>query len=158
MSSRSTLVLAGDVHRRLQAHLFPGDGAEAAAILLCTRVQLGETKLLARDVILVPHEECLRSADQLSWPGEYLEAAIDSVEERDLSVILLHSHPGGMFAFSPADDASDRLVIPSIFAARDAVCPGEHIHGTAVMVPGGAIRARLYNVLLNPTPIELVAV
>lgn len=157
MSSRSTLVLAGDVHRRLQAHLFPGDGAEAAAILLCTRVELGETKLLVKDVMLVPYDECLRSADQLTWPGEYLEAAIDKVEELDLSLILLHSHPGGMFEFSAADDESDRLVMPSIFAVHGAAQPGHMIHGTAIMVPGGAIRARLYDARLNSAPIDLVA-
>lgn len=158
MSSRSTLVLAGDIHRRLQAHLFPGDGAEAAAILLCTRVELGEAKLLVNDVILVPHNECLRSTDQLTWPGEYLEAAIEKVEELGVSVILLHSHPGGVFAFSPADNLSDKLVMPSIFAAHRALSPSHALHGTAVMVPGGAIRARLYDKCLNYFPIDLVAV
>ncbi len=157
MSARPSLVLAGDMHRRLQAHLFPGDGAEAAAILLCTRLMLGEPKLLVKDVLLVPLEACARSPDQLDWPGEFIEEALDRADQGDLSLVLLHSHPGGLYRFSAADDASDRLVMPSLFMARSHD-QAPTFHGSAIMVPGGAIRARLYDERLASTPIALVAV
>ena len=66
-----TLVLSGVTHRGLEKHLFPGDGKEAAAILLCSRVERVGLKLLVRDVIQVPHKHCYRTATYLTWPGEY---------------------------------------------------------------------------------------
>jgi hypothetical protein len=158
VNTRSTLVLAGGVHRRLQEHLFPGDGKEAAAILLCTRMPLQEPKLLVKDVVLVPYEACHRFENRLVWSGACLEDAIDRSEQDDLSMILLHSHPGGQYEFSTADDASDQLVMPSLFMARDCNRSGKIMHGSAIMVPGGAVRARLYDQHLIPTPIMLVAV
>ncbi len=52
---------------------------------------------------------------------------------------MIHSHPGGLFAFSDIDDASDRRVIPGLFHAHG------DLHGSAIMTPDGAIRARLYS-------------
>jgi len=35
MSGPQVLAFAGTQHEQLRAHLFPGDGLEAAAVLLC---------------------------------------------------------------------------------------------------------------------------
>lgn len=158
MSVRPALAMSGDVHRRLHFHLFPGDGAEAAAILLCSRVSPDDPKLFVKDVLLVPHEDCVRSSDHLVWPGEWLEEALDRAELCDLSLILLHSHPGGLYGFSKADDASDRLVMPSLFLARSVPAEGEMLHGSAIMVPDGSIRARFYDQRLKAITFALVAV
>ena len=46
-----TLALTGDQHEFLRRHLFPGDGNEAAAILLCGRRDGDRRKRLAvRDI------------------------------------------------------------------------------------------------------------
>ena len=111
-----TLVVPGRTHRRLRSHLFPGDGLEAAALLLCARVDLRRTRLIVRDMLPVAHEACARrTRDALSWPGEYVEMAIDRAEAEGLTVIAVHSHPGGLFAFSAQDDASDRILMPALF-------------------------------------------
>lgn len=140
MTAHSRLVLTEEIHTALREHLFPGDGKEAAAILICTRSPGAALKLLSKKVILVPHEECkVRKPDALTWPGEYLELAIDEALPRSLSIILVHSHPGGLFDFSIADDSSDESTMVSLAQGVEA------IHGSAIMIPGGAMRARVYH-------------
>jgi len=145
MNRQATLILSAGQHGSLKAHIFPGDGLEAAAILLCSRVVGTHVKLLVRDYILVPHGVCERQANFLSWPGEYIEEALDRAEEDDLSIILLHSHPGGLFEFSQADLQSDSLVMPAIFAGRPVRYKEKIWHGSALMLEVGAMRANLYD-------------
>jgi hypothetical protein len=153
MNAPTALAFAGIQHERLGAHLFPGDGLEAAAILLCSRSSPPRMRVLVRDMILVPHEACrIRRADFIAWPGHYIEKALDRAEAEDLCVILMHSHPGGLFAFSVADDDSDGLVMPSLIENHG------RFHGSAIMVPEGAVRARWYDGELRPRPIDLVTV
>jgi len=152
-----TLVLPDAVHRRLERHLFPGDGKEAAAILLCSRVELGGLKLLVRDVIIVPHDKCERNAVFLTWPGDYIDIALAAAEEEDLSIILLHSHPTGFYGFSRVDDASDQDTIRSLIMAGPVNNVHEPWHGSAIMVPSGAIKARVYDRAMRAHPIDLVS-
>lgn len=150
MSKRITLVLTYEMHQTLLAHLFPGDGNEAAGILICKRVS---RRFLVRDVICVPHEACaIRAADRIVWPGQFIEEAIDRAEDADLSIILIHSHPGGWLEFSGADNDSDTRTMPGLFAAF-----GKQ-HGSAIMAPSGAVRARIYSRDLGRTPVNLVTV
>jgi proteasome lid subunit RPN8/RPN11 len=149
----STLAFTGVLHEALKAHLYPGDGLEAAAILLCSRTPEPRLRLLTREIIRIPHEECeVRKEDSIYWPGAYLEKAIDLAEADDLTIVLIHSHPGGLFAFSRADDVSDQAVLPSLFQAFGK------LHGTAIMTPDGAVRARLYDSNLVQSPVDLVSV
>ncbi len=149
----TTLSLTQGRHQDLHRHLFPGDGKEAAAVLVCTRVPGARRRLLVRDVVLVPHEACAERTDSsLTWPSQCIEQAIDIAEAGQHSLILLHSHPNGYPAFSQTDDDSDREVIPCIFAAHG------DLHGTAVMLPSGVIFARLYDSLGVQTPVDLVSV
>lgn len=147
-----TLSLSGVWHERLRAHLFPGDGLEAAAILVCSRTPGPRLRLLVREAILVPYDECRRERDSLTWPGRYIEQAIDRAEREQLAIILLHSHPGGFFDFSGLDEQSDQTVIPSLHHAFG------DLHGSAIMVPDGAMRARLYGPHLAARPVDLVSV
>lgn len=147
------LAMTGVLYARIVDHLYPGDQKEAAAILLCSRTPGPRLRLLVKDAILVPHTACkVREPDQINWPGEYLERAIDLAEPLGLAIILIHSHPGGLFAFSRPDDDSDAIVIPCLFQASG------DIHGSAIMTPDGAIRARLYGRDMSKTAVELVSV
>lgn len=153
MNAPSALAFSGIQHERLCAHLFPGDGLEAAAILLCSRSAPPRVRLLVRDIVLVPHDACrVRRSDFIAWPGHYIEAALERAEAENLAVVLMHSHPGGLFAFSTADDDSDRLVLPSLIENHGS------FHGSAIMVPGGAVRARCYDRELRAHPLALVTV
>lgn len=142
--SKRTLAISGVLHAKLVSHLLPKDGREAAAILLCSFGHGPNANLIARDLIGVPYAEChLRKPDLITWPGERLAAAQDAAEDAGLTLVLMHSHPGGMFDFSKADDASDRIVMQHLFEGWCGPTPAAI--ASAVMVPGGAIRARSYS-------------
>ncbi|WP_146122888.1 ThiF family adenylyltransferase, partial [Burkholderia multivorans] len=150
MNPSATLTITDDVYRQVRRHLFPGDELESAAILLCVKAGTKRTRLIAREALLVPHSACRRERDFLTWPGLFIEDAIDRAGSEDLALILLHSHPGGLFAFSTLDDASDRSTMSGLFQAL-----GE-LQGSAIMTPDGAVLARLYSPDLVPRPVELV--
>lgn len=154
MIPASCLAFAGVTHAKVRRHLYPGDGCEAAAILLCTKPKQGmRSRLLVRDAILVPYADCgRREPNRITWPGAWLEVAIDAAEKDDLALVMIHSHPGGLFAFSDVDDASDRNVIPGLFQALGP------LHGSAIMTPDGAVLARLYNPDMRAQTVDLVSV
>lgn len=150
MSAAVTLAIQARDHELVRRHLFPGDGKEAAAILICASCEGPRKRLLVRDLLLVPHDECKRTPDHVTWPGLWIEKAIELAEPDGLTILLMHSHPGGFFDFSHIDDRSDQITMPSMLEAFGRE------HGSAVMVPDGAILARLYGRDLAPQPIELV--
>jgi hypothetical protein len=151
IARRTTLVLPQPLMERLRTHLFPGDGLEAAGLLLCGLTAGRRQKLLALEWLPVPHKACKRHADYITWPGEYGEKAITKADENGLAIIAVHSHPGGLFAFSDADDKSDRVLMPAIYHGTDQVC------GSAIMIPDGTVRARLYSGGAHMRPIDLVS-
>jgi hypothetical protein len=153
MNSPRVLAFAGVQHDLVRAHLFPGDGLEAAAVLLCSRSAGTRVRLMVREILLVPYNACrVRRGDFIVWPGSYLEDALEQAETEDLTLVLIHSHPGNLFAFSVLDDNSDLDIVPSLLANH-----GE-FHCSAIMTPDGAVRARSYDKRLVPQPIELVTV
>lgn len=153
MMPATTLSLTQAAHAQLLAHLFPGDGKEAAAVLVCTRVPEPRVRLLVKDFVMVPHHACRRRTENsLTWPGEFIEAAIDLAEPAGLSIILLHSHPTGYPDFSLVDDGSDGDVIPFL---QEAIATD---HGSAVMLPDGRILARMYGPNGEVTSVDLVSV
>jgi ThiF family len=79
-----------------------------------------------------------------------VETAIDRAETLGASVIAVHSHPGGLFQFSDVDDASDHLLMPALYHGTRRVC------GSAIMTPGGALRARMYETGETAAPFDLV--
>ncbi|GAA2857957.1 uncharacterized UPF0146 family protein [Aminobacter niigataensis] len=148
-----TLAFAGSTHRHLVSHLHPGDGNEAAAILICSSSPGLRRRLVVRETIAVPYMACsLRAPDAVVWPGSYIEQAIDVAEPEGLTIILLHSHPGGWLDFSHVDDESDARVIPGIFEGVGGQ------HGSAVMTADGAVRARIYASDMSHEEVDLVTV
>ncbi|MBL8596420.1 MAG: ThiF family adenylyltransferase [Devosia sp.] len=153
MMPLTTLAMAGITHASLHRHLFPGDGKEAAAVLVCVPSPGPRDRLVVRHALTVPHEACSnRSPVSITWPGRYIEDAIDLAESEELVIVLLHSHPGGWLDFSWVDNESDARVLPGIFQAFGGR------HGSAVMTPDGAVRARLYGPDMSIRPIDLVTV
>jgi len=142
-----SLRLTGRKHAAISNHLFPGDGKEAVALILCGR-RLGEPDggpwgsrhvLTAHEVVPVPHDVCHeRTPTLVSWPTEPVLPAIERAAQRGLAVVKIHSHPTGYRAFSETDDASDTDLFPSVMGWTDD--PGPHM--SAVMLPGGEIFAR----------------
>ena len=136
-----TLTLTGEQHARLRRFLFPGDGNEAVAVLLCARRD-GDRRqrLLVREILEIPYDVCsVRTPVRVTWPTEIIELLLDKAEAEKLSVIKIHSHPGGYRSFSPTDDASDQALLPMIRGSVEADIP----HGSTVMLPSGEIFGRV---------------
>ncbi|UWQ57288.1 ThiF family adenylyltransferase [Leisingera caerulea] len=130
-------------HEELRRMLFPGDGLESAAILICRYTGPDRDRLIVSEILDVPDSACaVRKPDFISWPGASIEKAIDMAEQQGDAIVLVHSHPGGWLHFSKVDDASDRTTMPSLFAANEA---DGYYHGSAIMTPDGAMKVRVYN-------------
>jgi hypothetical protein len=152
------LVLSGAHHRALTRHLLPEDGKEAAAILLCRDMSPVRSRLLVTAVRPVPHDECSsRQPDWITWPGQRLSDAIGEAEDEGLSIILIHSHPGGYPEFSPVDDQSDAAIMPHIFQGWGGP-EASAGHGSAIMTPPGVIRGRLYTADGRSVPLRQIVV
>ncbi len=130
-------------HEELRNMLFPGDGLESAAILICRYTGPKRERLIVSEILNVPDCACaIRRPDFISWPGASIEEAIDKAEREGDAIVLIHSHPGGWLEFSKADDSSDHTTVPGLFAAIDA---DGFYHGSAIMTPDGAMKTRVYN-------------
>lgn len=147
MKGLHKLVMTETTHGQLRRHLFQGDGLESAAILICSHAGNENQRLCVRKVIEVPTIDCkVRKRNSLTWPGAWIEKAIDEAEDASNSIILLHSHPGGYYGFSEVDDDSDQLAVNAL---NQAICVEGVEHGSAIMTPDGAIMARLYDANMN---------
>jgi hypothetical protein len=129
------LRLTGDQHAQLKAHLFPGDGLEAAALVLCGRLHGADRHVFtANRIELIPHDQCARSEVGVKWPTRFADPLLQEAIKRRMAIMKIHSHPGGYSAFSAADDESDG----SFFRAVWDLLEDELPHVSAVMLPEDA--------------------
>ena len=95
MPAPVTLAFSGDQHDHLKSFLFPGDGKEAVAILLCGRRD-GDRRhrLVVREVHGIPYDDCtVRTPVQVTWPPDYIVPVLERAAAERLSVVKVHSHP-----------------------------------------------------------------
>jgi len=156
MSVPVTLAFSGDQHADLRSFLFPGDGKEAVAILLCGRRD-GDRRhrLVVREVYGIAYEDCSeRTPTRVTWPPDYIAPMLGRAAAERLSVVKVHSHPTGYAAFSLTDDKSDRQLLPMIRGWVEADVP----HGSVVMLPDGQLFGRVLNSAGELETIECIAV
>lgn len=141
MPAPVTLALTGDQHSHLKNFLFPGDGKEAVAILLCGRRD-GDRRhrLVVREVHDIPYDHCtVRTATKVTWSPDYIATILERASIERLSVVKVHSHPSGYGAFSTIDDEGDERLLPMIKGWIEA----DILHGSAVMLPNGQMFGRV---------------
>lgn len=149
------LRLTGEQHAQLKAHLFPGDGKEAAALVLCGRLRgRGRHAFMARKIVLIPHAECDRTDITITWPTRFADDLIAEAARRGMAILKVHSHPGGMDTFSGYDDRSDASFLGSVSTMLEDKQP----HASAVMLPSGRMFARVLNDKGEFYPVGLVSV
>jgi hypothetical protein len=124
----------------VRRHLFPGDGKEAIALLLCGRREGEDRRVLTvREVAAVPYDQCsVRTPDRVIWSTDILDRLIAKIWKSGLSIVKVHSHPGGYDRFSPIDDESDSALSISF----DGLFAEGRLHGSAIMLPDGFIFGR----------------
>ena len=133
------LRLTGRQKHQLTDHLFPGDRLEAVALLLCGRRRGGDRHSLSvMDVIPVPHMQCQRLADRITWPTTVWESLLARAANDGLAVVKVHSHPGGFGRFSDVDDRSDA----EFFRVVSNWTESDDPHGSVVILPCGRMLGR----------------
>ncbi|WP_035554618.1 ThiF family adenylyltransferase [Burkholderia sp. 9120] len=137
---RTRIVLLEQHEQELRSILFDQPGIEGAAFVLCGEASTGETlKLVAHSVVAIPPGDFLeRKHDRLSIRSAALTRVAKLARHEGLSVVFVHSHPGGFAEFSKQDDAEEEKFIP-FFQSR---VPGK-LHGTLVMTQD-ALVGRIY--------------
>lgn len=139
-------------HARLKAHLHDGTGLEAVAVGLCGRGgTAGRPVFSICEIIGIPHEECRRFPDRVTWPTRQLKRLLARARAEGLAVFRMHSHPAGATAFSSLDDQSDADLFPAIALKA----PGEHL--SAVMLPDGEVFARRMDSSVIAGPVDRVS-
>jgi len=132
--------MTGTQHEFLRRHLFPGDGNEAVALMLCGRLAEGDQHILcAYEIYPISHESCReRTPDRVTWNPEHGRGLFDKAVAKSMAILKVHSHPGGYDMFSEFDDKSDSDLFSSLHAWTDDGFP----HASAVMLPTGRLFAR----------------
>lgn len=155
MTQPLTLTLSGDQYAHLQSFLFPGDGKEAVAVMLCGR-RAGDRRhrLLVREIHGIPYDDCERTPWGVTWPPDYITPILERAESEQLSVVKIHSHPSGYADFSETDNEGDNHLLPMIRGWVEADIP----HGSAIMLPDGQIFGRILNKSQKLVPITAINV
>ena len=136
-----TLRLTETHHSAIRSHLFPGDGNEAAALLICGRRNGAERHVLTvQHVTLVPYDDCsARTPDLITWPTRFVDSLIDKAYGRGQAIVKVHSHAEGHRFFSKTDDQSDRALFSSVASLLDDGLP----HASCIMLPSGELFGRV---------------
>lgn len=137
------LTISGKDYRVLQKHLYPGDGKEAVAIALCGRQKsTSQTRLLVHELILIPYDQCsIRKSNLIKWSTQIIIPYLEKAAKKGLGILKIHSHPGGLNAFSETDDISDKELFESVYGWMD----DEEPHASAIMLPDGKIFGRIFH-------------
>lgn len=102
--------------KHLQEFLLPESGHEQAAYLLCSETNIEadpwtgqlHRKFISYEVIPVQPEEILSSSpDHITWSTQSFVKVLKRAQSKGMTVALVHSHPGGLGAFSDQDDANE---------------------------------------------------
>lgn len=141
MPAPVTLAMSDDQHDHLKTFLFPGDGKEAVAILLCGRRDGNRRhRLVVREIHDIPYDQCTRRTTTLvTWSPDYIDGILERAAVEALSVVKVHSHPFGYAAFSRTDDEGDARLLPMIRGWVEA----DVLHGSVIMLPDGQMFGRI---------------
>lgn len=149
------LRFSGNHYSSVKDHLFPGDGKEAVAIILCGRYEHEATSmLLTHKVVLIPHDECDRTPVRINWKTDRLIPLLEEASQKNMAILKIHSHPTGHPSFSDTDDQSDRELFSSIYGW----CEYDGVHMSAVMLPGGKVFGRVFPPDLQPIDVGKISV
>jgi hypothetical protein len=151
-----TLTMTAEQRKLLHAHLFPGDGCEAVAILRCGRRAGRRThRLLVNKIVQVPYAACsIRRPDLVRWSTDLLPDLLDEANRDGWSVVKIHGHANEYRQFSNVDDSADAELFPSIAGWIDADVP----HASVVMMKDGHFIGRVVSAAGQFSPLDRIMV
>lgn len=135
-----SLTITAEQRAILTSHLFPADGNEAVAFLLCgRRADNQRMRLVARKVAPLPYELCsVREPERVTWPSDWLVPLLNEAAAKGLSLVKIHGHRG-YDRFSPLDNRADSELFPGVAAWVEGDAP----HGSAILMDDGRIFGRI---------------
>ena len=147
--------ISSKIYSLLQKHLFPLDGKEAVAVVLCGRQEYdGDKKLTFHKLIPIPYEQCeIRKPDFIKWSTEILIPHLAEAIKKGWAVVKIHSHPTGYPNFSQTDDNSDIDLFNSIYGWME----NEEPHASIIMLPSGEMFGRIITPNLKFIAIERIS-
>lgn len=153
---KTLLRISGLHHRQLREHLFPPDGNEAVAVMLCGRRRgVDQHVLCSHQLVPIPYDACgERTPLRVSWQASLLIPHLQTAIRRGFAVVKIHSHRGDFRFFSEMDDVSDRELFTSVHGWFD----GDDPHGSCVMLPNGEVFGRVVTEGGSFQPMHSVAV
>jgi len=134
------LRMTEEQHQALLSHLFPGDGNEAVALLLCGRRQGKERHIFTvQKVLTVPHDACERRPNRITWPTHFVDGLLQEAYGKELAIVKVHSHSLDYRRFSNTDDESDKV----LFSAVSSLLEDDQPHASVIMLPDGELFGRV---------------
>lgn len=118
MSNR--LVIQERHAQHLKEFLLPESGHERAAYLLCSQVEiesdpwtgLSARRFISHRVVPIGESEVISSSTHhITWLTQSVVNTLKQAQTEGLTVVLVHSHPGGLLAFSEQDDLNESDLI-----------------------------------------------
>lgn len=151
-----SLTMTAAQRKQLHTHLFPGDGCEAVAILLCGRRAAGRVhRLLVRTIVPVPYSDCpIRKPDLVQWSTDILPPLLEEANREGWSVVKVHGHSNAYRAFSPVDDESDKKLFPGVAGWFDVDVP----HASVILLEDGHAFGRVVSGEGAFSPLERIMV
>jgi molybdopterin/thiamine biosynthesis adenylyltransferase/proteasome lid subunit RPN8/RPN11 len=149
-------------HRAALQRSILRDGNEYGALLLCGRSRQidpwsgeFEERLLTRELVEIGESAFVeRTPFKMTWSTTPFYNALKRVETEGLGVAVVHSHPEGPLAFSPADDMAER----ELFQIAADRLENERPHLSVVMDGHGHLVARAYETDLKPKEVDLIRI
>src|ERR1035438_1008725 len=127
-------------HNVLRSHLFPGDGNEAVALLLCGRRKGQERHILSvRKVVKVPHTVCDPRPDRITWPTGFVDSLLEEAYGNECAIVKVHSHGIDYRKFSETDNRSDQGLFASVTSLLNDGLP----HASVIMLQDGEVFGRV---------------
>ena len=160
---RYTLTLQNRHLELLQSLVFPGNGHERTAYLLCGRSDIGHDpwdrgavlRLLSFDVVPVAEEDILSSSNtHVRCRTRTFARVLKRAQAENLIVVVVHSHPTDVEFFSAMDDEDEPHLVE---LAQHRNGPESYI-GSLILTPAGFVDGRVWTNVDTNSPLSLIAV
>jgi molybdopterin/thiamine biosynthesis adenylyltransferase len=105
---------------QLKEFILPDSGHERSAYILCSQVKIEadpwtgkpSQRFISYEVIPVEESEVVSSSAQhITWSTQSVANVLRRAQAKNLTVALVHSHPGGLLEFSEQDDRNESDLI-----------------------------------------------
>jgi len=159
----ASMVLQEEHLKYLQKSLICEDGRERAAYVICGEVVIESDpwdgqqrrKYLSYEILPVPEDEIVSSSDRhITWKTDSFVRALKLAQTRGMTVALLHSHSGGIAAFSEQDDRNEPDLVE---LAQNRNGPQTKLL-SVILTDSGELVGRLWTSQQESIPLQLICI